>query len=76
MAVVRLSGVYLLDFYCSVIQFYVLLRAYLAVVRPSGVYLLDFYCSVIQFYLLLRAYLSFLYLLLYLNFYVQEMKHG
>ena len=52
---VRHTGVYLLDFFCSGIQFYLLLSPYL--------------CSGIQFYLLLSPYLCFI-SLLYLDLYV------
>ena len=53
------TGVYLLDFFCSGTQFYLLLSPYL----------LDFFCSGTQFYLLLSPYLC-LVSLLYLDLYV------
>ena len=56
------TGVYLLDFFCSGIQFNLLLS-------PTGVYLLDFFCSGIQFNLLLSPYPCFI-SLLYLDLYV------
>ena len=66
-------GFDLFDFFCSGIQFYLLLSpcfiSFLYMYLDLYIYLLDFFCSGIQFYLLLSpCFISFLYM--YLDLYI------